>query len=570
MASHASSVATAAGSGDLAGAGSSPTPSQVLAKSLCMSSVPDGLPPLLPEHEAMAKLRPLMASLKQACGHDRSWAPAVHQLLHHILSTVSRHTRPNQKLFCPCCTSQKNRELFGHYYNNHTLVCKRCSTKFRELVSSGEIRPESNAFHARLVKVMDVNEVGKRKRKSRASGARKRGRKLAPSRAAATAAATTVPAPVPAPRASAAGSSPRLTGQNAPRQGSPGPSKVEEDDGGASAMSSGSTTDSSVGAGAGGGLWGDVTSSDSSDAGSDIADFVAVGDAVSIMDAAAAGGRVPDGLFHDIFDVDLTYSLTDLPLFGAAPSDGVVGVDTGAEDDRSGSVSPPRDGVKSLDSGFAIGLQSMPTLNASDASTSTGSDSTGGSRATGMTRAQLASLVTVTSCVLVPADDGGSEVPLDRAATNTSVPAGSYNLRLSVNSMVPTDCLVSAMVVQLPTEFSTSDEWERGGPVPIRIQWGEPNQRPPTCFKETLHRVTVEGSVTLTSSIPFTATEHTKVAVVAFVTTPSALAFTTYAEMVKQRVAMLPAGGYFDVEEVDVECKPSTLPQTLPSEGVVA
>lgn len=75
--------------------------------------------------KAMQKLRPLMNSLKQACGYDRSWAPAVHQLLHKILATVSLHTRPLQKLFCPCCTSHKNRVLFGHYYNNDTLVCKR-------------------------------------------------------------------------------------------------------------------------------------------------------------------------------------------------------------------------------------------------------------------------------------------------------------------------------------------------------------------------------------------------------------------------------------------------------------
>ena len=73
----------------------------------------------------MQKLKPLMNSLKQACGHDRAWAPAVHRLLFQILSTVSRHTRPNHKLFCPCCTSLKNRELFGHYYNTTKLVCKR-------------------------------------------------------------------------------------------------------------------------------------------------------------------------------------------------------------------------------------------------------------------------------------------------------------------------------------------------------------------------------------------------------------------------------------------------------------
>ena len=164
-------------------------PAAVLAEALCMTSKPVGLPPLLPEHEgactqrvlwrvlgsllrcwtphhvsaclpmaaagllcptccgccavvvdggcdtyakltcprfaAMAKFHPLITSLKKACGYDRTWAPAVHQLLSHVLSTVLRHTRPNQKLFCPCCTSQKNRELFGHYYNTDTLVCKR-------------------------------------------------------------------------------------------------------------------------------------------------------------------------------------------------------------------------------------------------------------------------------------------------------------------------------------------------------------------------------------------------------------------------------------------------------------
>jgi len=35
-----------------------------------------------------------------------------------------------------------------------------CSTKFRELVSGGKMHPKTNAFHARLVAVMDPNLVG--------------------------------------------------------------------------------------------------------------------------------------------------------------------------------------------------------------------------------------------------------------------------------------------------------------------------------------------------------------------------------------------------------------------------
>lgn len=494
-----------------------------------MTSKPVGLPPLLPEHEAMAKFHPLITSLKKACGYDRTWAPAVHQLLSHVLSTVLRHTRPNQKLFCPCCTSQKNRELFGHYYNTDTLVCKRCSTKFRELVSRGQINPAADAFHARLVAVMDVNEVGKRKRKSRRGQAAKRtaagagtgagagDAQALPPRQAATAAQAT--ANIRVSQADMLVEPSVIIAAAGPRQGSPGAlhsgfgKEAEEDDGG-SAMSSGSNTDSSDTASRVG-LWGDVTSSDSSDA----------GDSVSV-------GHGQD-LFHDIFDVELNYSLTDLPLFGAAPGSADAEKATTARRDRGTSSESDR----SDDPSFQFGMDSMPVLNKPAAQPDVAS--------TTMSREQFESLVAVQSCALVPSVDGGSEIPLDRASVSASAPAGEYNVRLTLSGVAATDCLVSAMVVELPTDLSHEDG-SGLPPVPQRVVW-DADAATPRNFKETLFPVTAEGTVTISSSCAITAKPHQKLAVVAFVTPTDAMKYNTYAEMKANAVPMLPAGGFFDV-----------------------
>lgn len=335
----------------------------------------------------------------------------------------------------------------------------------------------------------------------------------------------------------------------------------------------------------GGGLWGDVSpaSSDSSDAGD------SVGHAVVAPD-----------LFHDLFDVELNYSLTDLPLFGAAPGEASgggasAGAAAGGEGQRD-RVSSDGGGSSGSAASFALGMSSLPT-GADGSSVSTASTGHG------MTKEQFTSLVSVTSCVVVPAVDGGSEVPLDRvrarptprrslgyrdrhpscsllchttlqASTDTRVTAGSYNLKLSINAVVPTACMVSAMVVELPTELSTSDTWEHGGPAPQRIVW-DADARTPTKFKvracwrsllaryyrwshlrwlmlravpqETLFAVDAEGAVSISSALPFEATPHAKLAVVAFVTTSAAAEYATFAEMRQHRVPMIPAGGFFEV-----------------------
>lgn len=229
-----------------------------------------------------------------------------------------------------------------------------------------------------------------------------------------------------------------------PRQGSPGAlhsgfgKEAEEDDGG-SAMSSGSNTDSSDTASRVG-LWGDVTSSDSSDA----------GDSVSV-------GHGQD-LFHDIFDVELNYSLTDLPLFGAAPGSADAEKATTARRDRGTSSESDR----SDDPSFQFGMDSMPVLNKPAAQPDVAS--------TTMSREQFESLVAVQSCALVPSVDGGSEIPLDRASVSAVAPAGEYNVRLTLSGVAATDCLVSAMVVELPTDLSHEDG-SGLPPVPQRVVW---------------------------------------------------------------------------------------------------
>jgi len=368
----------------------------------------------------------------------------------------------------------------------------------------------------------------------------------------------------------------------APRRSSFGTiGKVEEEvdnaDAG-SAVSSGSNTDNSVTA-VGLGLWGDV-SGDSSEPEDSIVP-------VPSFDSAPI-------MFHDYFDAELSYSLNDMPLFGATPED-----------------VPARPSSNSVDShasdDFDCALASLPKLSLNDPAPTS---------PTFMTRDQFASLVSVRSCNLIPVDAAGCdrEVALDRVCcmwragtaeftvcgcvslllmrvlgvpvslqsqVGCTAPAGSYLIKLNLHGATPTPAMVSAMVVNLPTEYSLSE----GRTIPQRIQWDKASSAKPTSFRvrgrhvgclwcmwwscselvfslhccsfyfvqDTLFPVTASGTTELMSAVPFAATAHSKLAVVVFVTSPEAARFTTYTELRQNGVAMLPAGGYFDVLPVDEE-----------------
>lgn len=517
-------------------------PHAVLAKALGTTggALPDA-PAILPPAEAMQKLQPLMTSLKQACGLDRTWAPAVHRLLHVMMSTISLHTHPGAKLFCPCCTQHKNRDLFGHYYNTSTLVCKRCSTKFRELVNSNKLSPQTDAFHARLVSVMSVAAVGTRKRKSAAVRARakkaqahrkgleagttvsKRARSAgagsgAGAGSASKAAARAYPPPAAAALATGAASAaptPVAMGLAFLADGK----DCETEDDGESAVSSGSNTDHSVVLG---GLWADVPSSGSSESG----------------DSSSGTDTVDPGLFYDIFEQDMQCIATDLPLFGAAPG-GASDVDSssGGDDvedvvEEAGAVrrAPVSPSGTAGSGEFSCKLGSVPTLESK-----------------GMSQEQLASLVSVKAVTLVPAE--GSEVELARSSVNTHVPSGSYKLRVTLAADTPTDCMVSGMLLELPNAFRTPESWTEAGPIPRRIQWTKSGVRPAT-FRDTLQPVTAEGTTSLTCAEDFHLDKHRKFAVVVLTTCPTAAEFGSYREMRDHGVATLSSGGFFDVTEL--------------------